>query len=74
MPFEEKSDREVIIDGLTSNFKHERIWATEQLLELKIVDWEMRRLLDALATRDEEPKVRAVATKIMKKLQIIDEG
>ncbi|WP_420643928.1 hypothetical protein [Candidatus Leptofilum sp.] len=74
MPFEEKSDRETIIDGLTSSFKHERIWAAEQLLELEIVDWEMRRLLDALAVDDEEPDVREAATKIIKKLQIIDEG
>lgn len=74
MPFEELSDKEAILDGLTSHFKHERIWAAEQLLELKIVDWEMRQLLDELATRDEEPEVRDAAAKIMKKLQIIDEG
>lgn len=74
MPFEAKSDRKTIIDGLTSHFKHERVWAAEQLLELEIVDWEMRHLLNELAARDEEPEVRKAATKIMKKLQIIDEG
>jgi hypothetical protein len=74
MPFKAKSDKKTIIDGLTSHFKHERIWAAEQLLELEIVDWEMRRLLNDLATGDEEPEVREAATRIIKKLQIIDEG
>lgn len=74
MPFEAKSDRETIIDGLTSSFKFERIWAVKELLEIEIVDWQMHQLLNELATGDEEPEVREAATKIMKKLEIIEEG
>ena len=74
MPFEAKSDKETIVDGLSSNFKYERIWAVNELLQIENVDEQMLQLLKTLALHDEEIEVCEAAKKIMNKLQIFEEG
>ena len=74
MPFEAKSEKEKVVDGLTSVFKYERIWAVKELLQIENVDGQMLQLLKTVASHDEENEVREAAIDTINKLQIIEEG
>ncbi|MCB8981340.1 MAG: hypothetical protein H6657_28375 [Ardenticatenaceae bacterium] len=67
-PYTAKSAKEKVIDGLTSVFKYERLWAVKSVLTMNEVDDQVRQIVKNIASNDEEPEVREVATKIMNQL------
>lgn len=73
-PYNAKSEKERIIDGLTSTFKFERIWAVEALTHLQQIDEQMQQLLKTIAVYDQESEVREAAIETMNQLSIAEEG
>ncbi|WP_420630759.1 hypothetical protein [Candidatus Leptofilum sp.] len=74
IPFKAKSEKEKVMDGLSSVFKHERIWAVKAVPQMNQVDDQVLQLVKTIASNDEDLEVREVATVIMNKLQIFEEG
>jgi hypothetical protein len=71
-PYSAKSEKEKVIDGLTSTFKFERIWAVKALTHLQQVDEQMQQLLKTIAMYDEELDVREAAVETMNQLAIAE--
>jgi len=71
-PYSAKSEKEKVIDGLTSTFKFERIWAVKALTHLQQVDEQMQQLLKTIAMYDEELEVREAAVETMNQLAIAE--
>lgn len=64
-PYAAKSEKEKVMDGLTSVFKYERLWAIKSVHTLNEVDEQVLQLVKTIASNDEEPEVREAATEIM---------
>ncbi len=66
LPFiAEKSDKEKIIDGLTSTYRHERAWTIKQLWAFDVIDETILHLLKDMSTTDPEPRVREAAKELI---------
>ena len=72
--YEAKTEKEKVIDGITSVFKYERIWAVRELLQMEHIDEQMVQLLETIALRDEEQEVREAATEVLNQLHAFEEG
>lgn len=72
--YEAKAEKEKVIDGLTSVFKYERIWAVKELLQLDCIDEQMYQRLEMVALSDEEQEVREAATEILNQIHTVGEG
>ena len=59
------SDKEKIIDGLTSTYRHERTWTIKQLRELDDIDGQILYLLKDIAAADPDPQVREAARELI---------
>lgn len=66
--YEVKSEKEKAIDGLTSVFKFERIWAVRSVSKMDQVDDQVLQLVKTIASDDKEPEVREAAKEIMNQL------
>ncbi|KAA3660962.1 MAG: hypothetical protein DWQ04_17930 [Chloroflexi bacterium] len=62
---EEKSNKEKIIDGLTSLYRYERAWTIKQLWAFDVIDEIILHLLKDISTTDPEPRVREAASELL---------
>jgi hypothetical protein len=67
-PYVAKSEKEKVIDGLTSHFKYERIWAVKSVPQMNEIDDQVLQMVKTIASNDEELEVREAAKEIMNQL------
>ena len=65
LPTLEKSNKEKIIDGLTSSFRHERAWTIKQLRAFDAINDTILQILKEMSVTDPEPRVKEAARELL---------
>lgn len=68
-PSELPPEKEKLMDGLTSAYKHERMWTAKRIQELDSVDEQILFILKDMSTKDPDPEIREVAEKTVVTLE-----